>query len=263
MAETRWRTRHEVFPIRHTLLIAAVSILPLLAVAQTASTHPANLSSAALKELTPKGYKVEKTLACDEGQAAGREYLVALSDAADAEAFPEKSVMILLVAAGKKAALEDSVTLRHEGHAGVWGNPNFFSGMTKENVGGGDLFLVKSLESYGGSGSLHYFDFFRVEKKKLHLVKSFEHGRMEQTYFALFKNAIYDAEVVCKRGERRGKAFVYTCYLQVTKYTFDGQAIRPVGSERMREQQGNRYLQDKYRFISVLKALQKNEIFKP
>ena len=84
---------------------------------------------------------------------------------------------------------------------------------------------------------------------------------MEQTYFAVYKSAIYDAECVCTRGEKHGKAYAYTCYLQVTKYAFDGQAIRPVGSERMREQRGNRYLQDKYWFISVLKALQKNEIF--
>jgi len=51
------------------------------------------------------------------------------------------------------------------------------------------------------------------------------------------------------------------CYLQVTNYTFDGREIRPAGSERMREQQGNRYLQDKYWFISVVKALQNKEIF--
>jgi hypothetical protein len=85
---------------------------------------------------------------------------------------------------------------------------------------------------------------------------------MQQTYFAVYKNTIYDAECVCTRGgEKHGKAYVYTCYLQVTQYAFDGQAIRPVRSERMREQRGNRYLQDKYWFISVLKALQKNEVF--
>ena len=84
---------------------------------------------------------------------------------------------------------------------------------------------------------------------------------MEQTYFAVYKNAIYDAQCVCTRGEKHGNAYVYTCYLQVTKYAFDGQTIQPVGSERMREMRGNRFLQDKYWFISVLKALQKNEIF--
>jgi hypothetical protein len=63
------------------------------------------------------------------------------------------------------------------------------------------------------------------------------------------------------QGEKHGNAFVYTCYLQVTKYEFDGQEIRPVGSGRMREQRGNRYLGEKYWFVSVLKALQTNEIF--
>jgi len=128
-------------------------------------------------------------------------------------------------------------------------------------MGGSDLFLVRSVLSGGGSGSLHYFDFYQLDKKKLRLVKSFSHQRMEQIYFAVYKSAIYDAERVCTRGEKHGNAYVYTCYLLVTKYAFDGQAIRPVASERMREQRGNRYLQDKYWFISVLNALQKNEIF--
>ena len=144
---------------RKRLLIAAVSILPVLAVAQAASTHQATLSAAFLKELTPEGYKVEKTLACDEGQATGREYLVALSDAADAEAFPEKPVMLLLVAVGKRIVVEDSVTLHSDARAGDRYSPNYFSGMTRENVGGGDLFLVTSMVFGGGSGSLHYFDF--------------------------------------------------------------------------------------------------------
>jgi hypothetical protein len=86
---------------------------------------------------------------------------------------------------------------------------------------------------------------------------------MEVPYFAVYKDAMYDAECVCTRGEKHGKAFIYTCYLQVAKFAFDGEAIRPVGSERMREQKGNRFLVDKYRYISVLKALQKHEIFAP
>jgi hypothetical protein len=85
---------------------------------------------------------------------------------------------------------------------------------------------------------------------------------MEQTYFAVYKNAVYDAEPVCTRGEKHGNAYVYTCYLQVTKYTFEGQAMRSVGSERMREQRGNRFLGEKYWFMSVLRALQTNEIFR-
>jgi hypothetical protein len=247
---------------RSALRIAAIYILALPANAADASTHRADLSAAALKELTPEGYKIEKTIACEPDQSAQHEHLVALADADDQQ-IKAKPVMLLLVAAGKKIVIEDRVTLHKGDTTGKFGDgsPNYFTGLTTENLGGGDLFLVRSALSAGGSGSLHYFDFYRIEKKKLRLVKRFSHGRMDQTYFAVYKNAIYDAKCVCTRGEKHGKAYVYTCYLQVTKYAFDGQAIQPVGSERMREQRGNRFLEDKYRFISVLKALQKNEIF--
>src|SRR5713101_2893864 len=177
--------------VRHTLLIAAISILTLRANAGAASTHRADLSAAALKELTPEGYKIEKTIACEPGPGAQHEHLVALADADDHQ-IAAKPVMLLLVAAGKKILVEESVILHNDANTGkFWdGQPNYFSGLTRENVGGGDLFLVKS----------------------------FSHGRMDQTYFAVYKNAIYDAESVCTRGEKRGKAYVYTCYLQVTKY---------------------------------------------
>ena len=98
-------------------------------------------------------------------------------------------------------------------------------------------------------------------EKKLERVKSFVHGRADLPYFTLYENAAYNAELACKRGAKHGKAYVYTCYLQVTKYVFDGEALRAVGSERMRERQGNRFLNERYVFISVRKALQKGEIF--
>jgi hypothetical protein len=250
-----------VVPAGPILLIAAVCILPFPAGAATASTHRTALSAAALKELVPEGYKVEKTIACDPEQGARHEYLVALSEPEDVD-IPERPVMLFLVAVGKKILVEDRVTLHNAGGADDFGPPNYFTGMTRENVGGVDLFLVHSALSAGGSGSTHYFDFYRPEKKKLRLVKSFSHSRMERTYFAVYKSAVYDADVHCSRGEKHGKAYVYTCYLQVTKYVFDGQAFHPGGSERLREQRGNQFLQDKYWFISVLKALQNNEIFK-
>src|SRR5258706_7305082 len=181
--------------VRHTLLIAEISILTLPSNAATASTHRADLSAAALKELTPEGYKIEKTIACEPGPGAQHEHLVALADADDHE-IPRKPVMLLLVAAGKKILVEDSVILHNEANTGkFWdGQPNYFSGLTRENVGGGDLFLVRSVLFAGGSGSLHYFDFYRPEKKKLRLVKRFSHWRMDQTYFAVYRNATYDAE---------------------------------------------------------------------
>ncbi len=255
------RKRKRFVPTGDAILVVAMWILPLPSNAAPVRTHRAGLSAAALQELTPEGYKIEQTIACEPDQGSQHEYLIALADADDQQ-IAEKPVMILLVAEGKRVA-EDRVILHNDVHTGqFWdGPPNYFSGLTKEHVGAGDLFLVRSALSGGGSGSMHYFDFYRLEKKKLRLVKSFSHQRMEQTYFAVYRNAIYDAQCVCTRGEKHGKAYVYTCYLQVTKYAFDGQAIQPVGSERMREQRGNRFLQDKYWFISVLKALQTNEIF--
>jgi hypothetical protein len=221
-----------------------------------------DLSAAALKGLTPEGYKVEKTIPCQPDEAVELEYLVALVDAEDRQ-IPARPVVLLLVALGKKVVVEDRVTLHDASNTGnFWdGPPNYLKGLSRESVGGGDLFLIRSVLSGGGSGSLHYFDFYRLEKKHLRLVTSFSHQRMQQTYFAVYRDAVYDAECICSRGQKHGDAYIYTCYLQVTKYTFDGQTLRPVGSERMREQRGNRYLQDKYWFISVLNALRNKEIF--
>ena len=246
--------------MRSAVFIAAICILPLPKFAAAA-----DLSETVRKELTPEGYKIEKTIPCEPDHGAQQEHLVALSGVVDADhQFPANPVILLLVAArGKNIVIEDTVTLHDGSKTGkFWdGPPNIFSGLTRENVGGGDLFLVRSILSGGGSGSLHYFDFYRPENKKLRLVKSFSHGRTDQTYFAVYKNAVYDAECICTRGEKHGNAYVYTCHLQVTKFAFDGQEIQPVASERMREQRGNRYLEEKYWFVSVLKALQNNEVF--
>ena len=247
------RTPRAFVRAQSAFVILMLSWLPIAARVGAAKTHPPELSAAALSEVPPEGYKLEKTMACDLAPGLEHEYLVALSDADNSEdGIPEKPVMLLLVAADEKIVVEDRVVLH---------DANFFSGISKETVGGRDLFLVTSVGAWGGSGSNHYFDFFRPEKKKLRLVKGFAHGRMQVPYFALYKNAIYDAELVCTRGEKRGKAYVYTCYLAVTKYGYDGDEIRPVASERLREQRGNRYLADKYWFVSVRKALQASKIF--
>ena len=235
------------------------ALLILAAISAVAQLNAAGLSEAALKALIPDGYKVDKTI--DTGKAGAGEFLVALSDDAE-NTLKGHPVMLLLVTAGSKVTIEDRVIPRDSTSTEFWkGPPNFLDGVAREKVGGGDLILVRTALSGGGSGSLHFFDFYRVDRNKLHLVRSFSHERMEQTYFAVYQNAIYDAEKVCTRGEKHGNAYIYTCYLQVTKYAFDGQTIRPVGSERMREQRGNRFLGDKYWFISVLNALQKKEIF--
>jgi hypothetical protein len=145
--------------VRHSLLIAAICILPLPANAAAASPSRADLSAAALKELTLEGYKIEKTIACEPDQGAQHEHLIALADVADDDQIAAKPVIVLLVSAGKKIVVEDSVTLHNDSNTGKsWdGPPNYFTGLTREKVGGRDLFLIRSALFGGGSGSLHYF----------------------------------------------------------------------------------------------------------
>ena len=247
---------------KRSKLIRTIPVLLILAaITELSQLNAAGLSETALKALTPDGYKVEKTIPLDVNKAGTGEFLVALSDVRE-DTIKGRPVMLLLVAAGSKVTTEDRVLPRDSTSSEFWkGPPNYLDGVTRESFGGSDLILVRTVLSGGGSGSLHFFDFYKVERNKLRLIRGFSHDRMEWTYFAVYQNAIYDAEKVCTRGEKHGNAYIYTCYLQVTKYAFDGQAIRPMGSERMREQRGNRFLGDKYWFISVLNALQKKEIF--
>ena len=84
---------------------------------------------------------------------------------------------------------------------------------------------------------------------------------MERYYFALYKDTVFDADLVCRRGKRHGRSFVHTCYLDVKKYAFDGRSITAIGSERLHESQGPWFLSDSYRFMSVQKALEQGEIF--
>ena len=189
--------------------------------------NAAGLSETALKALTPDGYKVEKTIALDVNKGGTGEFLVALSDVRE-DTIKGRPVMLLLVTAGSKVTTEDRVLPRDSTSSEFWkGPPNYLDGVTRESLGG-DLILVRTVLSGGGSGSLHFFDFYKVEGNKLRLIRGFSHERTEWTYFAVYQNAIYDAEKVCTRGEKHGNAYIYTCYLQVTKYAFDGQAIRPI-----------------------------------
>lgn len=227
-----------------------------------AAVQTADLSPAALKMVTPDGYKVEKVL---PAPGTRNEYLVALSDVDVSHLIAERPVTLLLIAIRDNRAIVEDTVLPHAQRAAsnrYRSAPNYLSGMTTENLSGGALVLVWSVLSGGGSGAEHYFDFFQTDAGKLRLVKSFVHGRMERLYLAVHKGAIYDADVQCKRGEKHGNAYVYTCTLNVTKYVFDGQAIVPVASERLRERKGNRYLSDSYRNMSILPALRNGEIFR-
>ena len=219
------------------------------------------ITADALRALTPEGYKVAKHIPWHTGDG-DRDYRVAaFSDANEAE--PAKPVTILLVGWNGRWTVHDMVRPHHAPHPGApdRGAPNYFTEMSRVRVDSRFLILLRTTVFGGGSGSLQYFDFYDVRHQKLVLVKSFSHGRMEGYYFALHNGAIFDADLDCRRGERRGRSFVYTCFLDVKKYAFDGTNITAIGSARLHERQGPWFLSDSYRFMSVERALDKVEIF--
>ena len=133
--------------------------------------------------------------------------------------------------------------------------------MRVETIGSTPMLYIKTHANFGGPGSLHLFSLYSVNNGKLVLLKQYEHDRMEQTYFCLKKKAIYDAVLVKTRGPKHGNAYIYTCYLAVSKYSYDGSTFVKVGTENLREMKGNRFLDEKYWFLSVCKALDRGEVF--
>ena len=210
-----------------------------------------------LKAVIPAGHKISKVLPLSTARG-GREVVVGLTDVDDGD--PRRTVTLLLVALRERPVVEDSVQLHPSATGGDFSAPNYLNQLTEERVGEGRLILAWSTQFAGGSGSLHYFDLYRADGGKLRLAKSFAHGRMERLYFAVYQQAIYDAVVECHRGEKHGNAYVYGCALKVTRYDFDGHAVVPGGSTRVLERQGNRFLSDDYRNLSVLTLLRKGEV---
>jgi hypothetical protein len=134
-------------------VVAAIAFTVLVRGAQSNTSDAAastyrDLPASALREVTPPGYKVEKTIDCGPGQVDQHEYLVAVSDIDDSR-IAAKPIVLLLIAAGKTIVVEDRVTPRNTANTGkFWdGPPNYFTGITRENMGGRDLFLVRSVLS--------------------------------------------------------------------------------------------------------------------
>lgn len=215
------------------------------------------VSTETLKTVIPAGYKISKVLPLSATRGE-REFVVGLTDVDDGD--PRRTVTLLLVALHERPVVEDSVQLHPSATGGDVTAPNYLNQLTEERVGDGPLILAWSNQFAFGSGSLHYFDLYRAEGGKLHLAKSFSHGRMERLYFTVHERAIYDAGVECQRREKRGNAYVYGCALKVTRFDFDGRAVVPVGSTRALERKGNRFLSDDYRNLSVLTLLRKGEV---
>ncbi len=250
------------------LALAVISIGP-SAMAAAPAVH--GVSEATLGTFAPPGYEFLKHIPWSAGPNGEALRIVAFSDVVDSEdtasgwqAIPQQPVMFRLLRWRKEWSVLDTVLPHHQEPAKTgafdWA-PNYFADLDRVRVGDASLILARSVASAGGSGSLNYFDFSVVERDRLKLVKSFEHGRFERYYFAMQGDSVFDGELVCKRGERRKGSYVHTCYIQVTRYGFDGRSLVATGSERLGERRGNFALQDDYRFVSVGEALAKGEIF--
>ncbi len=204
------------------------------------------------------------------GPGKAKQYLFGLSDEIadfnDLMNIPARAPMLILAESDHGLVVHDRVHIEPADGGGPSDmpaglQPNYFIAMSEQEVGAATLYLVTSRWFGGGSGSADFFDFYRVQGGHLQLLKRFMHGRMEQPYFAIYRKAIYDGVLRCERGAKHGKAYVYTCRIDVTKYAYDGEAVRALATEPLRVRSGNRYLGDSYRFVSVLKALANKEVF--
>jgi hypothetical protein len=207
----------------------------------------------ALAKLLPAGYRAAAVFPCAlEADRKGR-FVAALTDN-DAV----RPVRLLYLAWNRGWTVLDNVEI-----AGVEPKlpPQYLDGISVVPVGRGSLLYIYTNWSGGGSGSLHYYQFFMAVSGRLRLLKAFEHERMERGYLCLSGHRIYDAALVKRRGERKGNAYLYTCFLDVTEFTYDGERLLAVRSERLDERTGNRFLDEAYWNKSLCSILRRGGHF--
>lgn len=211
---------------------------------------------AALVQVLPEGYRTVAIVPCLlEGSVRPR-FVAALVDTDEAE--PEKVVRLLYLAWTDRWSVLDSVELAGSDPRFA---PQYLNGISVVRVGPADLLYVNSNWSRGGSGSPHYFQFFRATAERLELVRAFEHERMERGLLCLRNDRIYDAVVACRRGEKKGGAYLYFCHLDTTEYTFVNGEILAARHAKLEERTGNRFLDETYRNLSLRSLLRRGSFF--
>lgn len=241
--------------------LAALAMFLLVTFTLSAASLPKvpGLSTSEIEEISPAGYKLSKHIPWHTGD--GRPLRIAVFEDSN-EVEQEKPVITLLLGWDGKWVVYDKV-FPHMGptEENEYGTPNYFTDIDRVQVDSCTLVLLRTMVFGGGSGYLQYFDFYNVVDNRLVLLSGFAHGKFERYYFALYNGAIYDAELVCTKGPRRHKSYVYTCYLEVKQYHFDGARICAAAAERYCERQGPWFLCDSYRFLNIEDALKKGKIF--
>jgi hypothetical protein len=233
-------------------IVAALAVLPSAATAQAISQE----AGAALSQILPEGYRRAAVLPCElDSEQPGR-FVAALVDTANDD--PQRVVRLLYLSWNGRWTVVESIAIRG-GDPEL--DPQYLSGISVVRVGSANLLYVYTTWFGGGSGSLHYFQFFDVVAGHLKLVRGFAHHRMERGLLSLRNDRIYDAEVACSRGQKVGRSYVYSCHLETTEFTYDGQSITAVRTERLEERTGNRFLADTYRNLSLRSILKRGGHF--
>jgi hypothetical protein len=243
---------------RRTFIRAAIitGIITAFFLPLAANEALAKPSTKALGNIIPDGYKLAQTIKIDNIGVSSPHYIIALSDTVDD--MPLKPILLLHISWQNKWSLIENIPPTESKEEF---GPNIVNSMKLETVGAQKLLYIYTITWGGGSGSEHYYSLYSIKEGVVRLLKTFEHERMERLYFCMYNNSIYDAKVVKVRGEKKGKAYIYTCYWNVTKYTCNEDSIIAVESDKCREMKGNRFLDEKYRCMSLLKAIKNGEVF--
>jgi len=247
-------------------LVVPIAVLAVFgAAAATAGDAISPAARAALATVIPQGYQAAAVVPCElEAGGKGRFVAALVDEAAQADTngsapWPERNVRLLyLVWAKGRWTVLDSMDVSAKDPTLA---PQFADAVSVVTVGTANLLFVRTAWSAGGSGSWHYFLFITAVDGHLRLVRRFEHERMQRGLLTLRDERLYDANVACSRGEKKGKAYVYSCYLDTREFTYDGEHLTEVRRERLEERSGNRFLDETYWNISLRSVLQKGGHF--
>lgn len=212
----------------------------------------------ALAAILPAGYRAAAVVPYPLEKKDKSRFVVPLVDVNDD--VREKGVRLLYLAWNRTWSIVDAIEITS---ADGKTTPQYVNGIAIVKIGTTDMLYVYTNYFGGGSGSSHYFDFYRVEGGRLKRIRSFEHDRMERGLLCLRNNRIYDAIIACDRIEKKGRAYIYGCFLDTTEYTFDRQQIVPLRKERVEKRRGNRYLCETYWNMSLRSFLRSGSYFPP
>jgi hypothetical protein len=212
--------------------------------AEISDSLPPKLTENDLKIFIPEDYELDKFIERDFNNKGYSQYILAMSETKinkDRYDINNRPVILFYLDWDGKWKVNDSIMphvsyyTHKQGGANITGGPNYVKDLKIVKLGNREIIYFKSEAFAGGSGGTYFLDFYVVENRKLKLLKTFALWSQQPGYACFYNTAFYYAKDFNIRGEKKGKSYVYTCYLEVSKYSFDGNNITLVGTELMRE----------------------------